>query len=64
MDVALTGGLAAASLAATALFAWLGARPAKPMGAPRLVPYRILMMFTFALMVALLVHLVTLLKAH
>ena len=62
MGVALTGSLAAAMLIATLLCGWLGARPVKPMAAPRLVPYRILMLFTFAFMVALLTHLVTLFK--
>ena len=62
MGVALTGGLAAAALIVTVLFGWLGARPAKVLGAPRLVPSRILMLFTFAFMVTLLIHLVTLFK--
>ena len=62
MGVALTESLAAAMLVATVLCGWLGARPVKLMAAPRLVPYRILMLFTFAFMVALLTHLVTLFK--
>lgn len=62
MGFGLTAGLAVAALAVTALFAWLGARPTKPMSAPRLVPYRILMLFTFTLTVVLAAHLVSLVK--
>jgi hypothetical protein len=38
------------------------ARPAKPLAAPRLTPWRLLMMFSFAVMVAALVHVVGLVR--
>ncbi|HEX7760478.1 MAG TPA: hypothetical protein VF459_13305 [Caulobacteraceae bacterium] len=62
MGFGLTAGLAAAALAVTVLFAWLGARPIKLMSAPRLVPYRILMLFSFTLAVMLAAHLVGIFK--
>ncbi len=62
MGLGLTAALAAATLAVTLLFGWLGARPVKMMSAPRLVPYRILMLFTFALTIFLATHLVSLVK--
>ena len=62
MGLGLTAALAVAALAVTLLFAWLGARPVKMMSAPRLVPYRVLMLFTFALTIVLATHLVSLFK--
>lgn len=62
MGLGLTAGLTAAALAFTVLFAWLGARPVKMMSAPRLVPHRILMLFTFTVAIALATHLVSLFK--
>ncbi len=53
---------AAAALVLTVLFGWLGARPAAFTAGPRLVPWRFLMLAAFATMVALLVHVVNLLR--
>jgi len=63
MDMSLTLVLAAALLALTVLFGWIGARPAKPLAHPRLVPWRFLMLLTFVGMIATLVHAVALLRA-
>ncbi len=63
MGLGLTAALIAAAAAATALLAWLGARPVKLMSAPRLVPYRVLMLFTFTLTVVLVAHLVGIFKS-
>ncbi len=63
MTLPLTSALAAVFLALTIVFAVAGARPAKPLTPPRLVPWRAMMMFSFAAMVAMLVHVVGLLKA-
>ena len=62
MGLGLTAALIAAAAAATALLGWLGARPVKLMSAPRLVPYRVLMLFTFTLTVVLVAHLVGIFK--
>jgi len=64
MGLALTLTLAGAALALTGLFGWLGARPAKPLSHPRLVPWRFLMLLAFAGVVAMLVHVVTLVSEH
>jgi hypothetical protein len=58
----LTLGLAAVALGLAVLFGWLGARPAKPLAAPRLTPWRLLMMLSFAVMVAALVHVIGLVR--
>jgi hypothetical protein len=54
----LIGAVLAAALAV--LFGWLGARPARPMERPRLVPWRALMLAAFAVTLVFLVHLVAL----
>ena len=63
MGLGLTLALVAAAAGVTALLGWLGARPVKMMSAPRLVPYRVLMLFSFTLTVVLITHLVGLFKA-
>lgn len=62
MNLLITVSAAGAALALTILFGWLGARPARPLGPPRLVPWRWLMLLAFTALVAMLVHLVTLAK--
>ncbi|MBV8681503.1 MAG: hypothetical protein JO111_01415 [Caulobacteraceae bacterium] len=54
--------LAVCVLALTALFGWLGARPANPLRGPRLVPWRFLMLLAFLGLVLTLVHLAALLR--
>ena len=63
MDMSFTLFLAAGFLVLTVLFGWMGARPAKPLARPRLVPWRFLMLLTFVAMIATLVHAVALLRA-
>jgi hypothetical protein len=62
MNVTTTAGLAAVALILAVIFGWLGARPAKPLAAPRLAPWRAMMLVAFTAMVAFLVHLVALLR--
>lgn len=64
MDLSLTATLAALAAALTVLFGWLGARPAKPLSRPRLVPWRLLMVLAFAATVAMLVHAVALVRGR
>ena len=63
MDLPVTLSLAGAALTLTFLFGALGARPVKPLAAPRLVPWRFMMMLAFLGVVAMLVHAVALLRA-
>ena len=62
MGLAVTIALTLGGLAVVAFFGWMGARPVKLMGPPRLVPWRILMLFPVAFMVLVLTHLVALLR--
>jgi hypothetical protein len=62
MTLPVTAVLAAFCLLLAVLFGWLGARPARPHRAPRLVPWRFLMLLAFTGMIALLVHVVALLR--
>ena len=62
MTFPVTAALAAAFLVLTALFGWRGARTARPHQPPRLIPWRFLMLLAFTAMVAMLVHLVTLVR--
>lgn len=61
LPVSLT--IAALALALTLVFGWLGARPVKPLSAPRLVPWRFMMMIAFVAVIAMLVHAVALVRA-
>ncbi|MEO8927228.1 MAG: hypothetical protein ABI306_08695 [Caulobacteraceae bacterium] len=63
MTLAVSLSIAAACLALTVLFGWLGARPATPLAPPRLVPWRFMMMIAFVGMIAMLVHAVALVRA-
>jgi hypothetical protein len=58
MTLPWTAALAGLAALLTLVFGWLGARPARPFSAPRLTPWRFLMVLAFAMMVAFLVHLV------
>ena len=62
MSLPVTADLDGFCLALTILCGWFGARPARPHRAPRLVPWRFLMLLSFTGMVALLVHVVSLLR--
>jgi hypothetical protein len=62
MTLSVTAALAVLCLILAVLFGWLGALPPRPHAPPRLVPWRFLMLIAFTGVVALLVHVVTLLK--
>jgi hypothetical protein len=62
MNLPLTLTLAGVALALTILFGALGARPVRPLAAPRLMPWRFMMMLAFLGVVAMLVHAVALLR--
>ncbi len=64
MSLPLTLALAALFAALTAVCAWAGARAARPMRPPRLIPWRLIMLFTFAACLAMLVHIVSLVRAR
>jgi len=63
MTVPISLTLAGVALALTLLFGWLGARPVKPLSPPRLMPWRFMMMIAFVAVIAMLVHVVALVKA-
>ena len=63
MNLPISLSIAGGALALTVLFGWLGARPARPLSPPRLVPWRFLMMIAFVGVIAMLVHAVALLRA-
>ncbi len=60
MTVLPTAILAALALVLTIVFGWRGAAKSKVLAAPRLVPWRALMLVTFVGLVLLLTHLVNL----
>jgi hypothetical protein len=62
MNLPVTVVLAGASLALAVFCGVIGARPSRPHRAPRLAPWRLLMLLAFAVMVAALVHVVTLVR--
>ena len=62
MELLPTLILAACALALTILFGWLGARPSRIFGRPRLAPWRFLMLLAFVAMIATLVHAVALVR--
>jgi len=62
MNLPFTAALAGLCVALTVLFGWLGARPSRPLAPPRLAPWRLLMLIAFTGLVAMLVHIVTLLR--
>jgi hypothetical protein len=62
MTVPVTAALAGLFLVLAVFFGWRGARAARPHAEPRLVPWRFLMMIAFTGMIAMLVHLVNLVR--
>jgi hypothetical protein len=62
MTLTFTLVLAGVSAALAVLCGVIGARPSRPLSPPRLAPWRFLMLLAFAVMVAALVHVVTLVK--
>ena len=62
MTVPVTAALAGAFFVLALLFGWRGAQAARPHAGPRLVPWRFLMLIAFTGMVAMLVHLVNLIR--
>jgi hypothetical protein len=58
----VTATLAGLCLALTLFCGWRGARASRPHAEPRLVPWRFLMLVAFTAMVAMLVHLVALVR--
>ncbi|HEY5071983.1 MAG TPA: hypothetical protein VII63_08130 [Caulobacteraceae bacterium] len=64
MNLEITAALATLALALTVVFGWLGARPARPLRRPRLAPWRAMMLGAFTGLVALLVHIVALVRGN
>ena len=62
MTFPVTAALAGLFLALSVFCGWRGARPSQPHKAPRLIPWRFLMLAAFAVMVTMLVHIVGLLR--
>ncbi len=62
MTLPVTAVLAGLFLVLTVLCGWLGARASRPLTAPRLVPWRFLMLIAFTGVVAMLVHIVSLVR--
>lgn len=62
MSLPFTTALAGLFLVLTVLCGWLGARASRPLTSPRLVPWRFLMLVAFTGMVAMLVHIVSLVR--
>ena len=60
MTLTLTSILAALFLGTALLAAWRGARPPNPLKGPRMVPWRLLMLTSFALAMLMLVHVLNL----
>lgn len=64
MDLKVTVLAVLAALASTVFFGWRGARPPDLVKGPRMVPHRMLMVFSAAVTLLMLVHLVNLLGVH
>ena len=62
MTIPVTAALAAAFMALTVFCGWRGARASRPLAAPRLIPWRFLMLIAFTGVVAMLVHVVSLVR--
>ncbi len=62
MTLPVTAALAALFLAMSLFCGWRGAQAARPHAEPRLVPWRFLMLLAFTGMIAMLVHVVTLIR--
>jgi hypothetical protein len=63
MPLPITTALLVASILLTVLFAWLGMRPRAP-GRPRLAPWPMIMLFSGAFSLMMIIHLLTLLGLH
>ena len=61
MNLPITSTLLVASLALTVIFGWFGARPSVP-GRTRLAPWRSMMLLAFTGLIAMTVHIVTLVR--
>lgn len=64
MNLAWTIVLASVAAGLAILCGWLGARPARALSAPRLIPWRLLMLLAFTVAVIALGHGVALLKGR
>jgi hypothetical protein len=62
MTLTVTAALAGLFLALTVFCGWRGARTSRPLAPPRLIPWRFLMLLAFTGVVAMLVHLVSLVR--
>jgi hypothetical protein len=60
MDFPLTLAISAGLLALTVGAGWLGARPPNPHKGPRLVPWRLIMLLSAAVLMVVLAHLLNL----
>jgi hypothetical protein len=61
MTLPITSALALATLILTVFFGWRGAQRSQP-GRTRLAPWRFMMLLAFTALIALAVHLVTLIR--
>jgi uncharacterized membrane protein YsdA (DUF1294 family) len=64
MGMGVTAGLAAVFLIVAIISGWRGARAARPLSAPRLVPWRFVMLVCLTILLALLAHMVGLLHTN
>ena len=62
MNLIATAIVAGVALAVALACGWMGARPAKPLTTPRLTPWRLLMLVSFAVAVAAIGHGVALVR--
>lgn len=60
MGKSVTLAAAAAALTACVFFGWRGMRPPDPARGPRLIPHRLLMLVSAAVVLVLVVHLLNL----
>jgi hypothetical protein len=61
MNMPITSIILVASLVSTVIFGWFGARPSVP-GRTRLAPWRFMMLLAFTGLIAMAVHMVTLVR--
>jgi hypothetical protein len=64
VSLAWTAVLAGIAAAIAVFSGWMGARPARALSAPRLVPWRLVMLLAFAVAVIALGHAVSLIKGR
>lgn len=62
MSLNITAIVAVVALAVAVACGWMGARPAQALTAPRLTPWRLLMLVAFAVAVAAIGHVVALVR--